>query len=110
MLRSGVLSTFFDMLQRCSDETKQVICHALVKFAQHGLVLCYSSAFMTDFDTGDIRDMLSKNGYLRKLAERAQSHVPSKRDGAIIALVALGNTQGVQCLVCRFYWKFRVKN
>jgi hypothetical protein len=40
----------------------------------------------------DIQRVLSQDGYLRKLAKRVQSQVPSKRDGAIIALVALGNT------------------
>ncbi|KAF8550326.1 ARM repeat-containing protein [Imleria badia] len=72
----GVLSTFLDMLDRCSDETKQVACHALVNFAQHD----------------DVQRMLSEDGYLQKLAKRVQSHVPNKRDGAIIALVALGST------------------
>lgn len=96
MLQFGVLSTFLDMLDRCSYETKQVICHALVQFAQHGIVARPTSIllFMTDLDVGDIQRVLSQDGYLLKLAERAQSRIPSKRDGAIFALVALGNTQG----------------
>ena len=48
--------------------------------------------------------MLSQDGYLRKLAKRVQSHVPSKSDGAIIALVALGNTQGAGTSCRRFRW------
>ncbi|KAF8124351.1 armadillo-type protein [Boletus edulis] len=77
MLHFGALSTFLDMLDRCSDETKQITCHALVEFAQYD----------------DVRHMLSQDGYLQKLAKRIQSHVLSKCDGAIVALVALGYTQ-----------------
>lgn len=47
---------------------------------------------VADFDAGDIQRMLSEDGYLRKLAKRVQTDAPSKRDGAIVALVALGNT------------------
>ncbi|KAG6369735.1 hypothetical protein JVT61DRAFT_13604 [Boletus reticuloceps] len=77
MLQLGVLSILLDMLERCSDQTKQVACHALVKFAQYD----------------DIQHVMSRDGYLRKLAIRSQSHVQSKRGGAIIALVALGNAR-----------------
>ncbi|KAF8440044.1 armadillo-type protein [Boletus edulis BED1] len=77
MLQLGVLSILLDMLERCSDQTKQVACHALVKFAQYD----------------DIQHVMSRDGYLRKLAMRSQSHVQSKRGGAIIALVALGNAR-----------------
>ncbi|KAH0833833.1 hypothetical protein J3R83DRAFT_10997 [Lanmaoa asiatica] len=80
MLQFGVLSTFLDMLDRCSDETKTVARGALVEFAQHD----------------DIRRVLSQGGYLGKIAKRVQSHVPSERDGAITALVALGTTQGAR--------------
>jgi len=49
-----------------------------------------------DFGAGDIQRALSQDGYLRELAKRVQIDVPSRRDGAIIALVALGNTGDTQ--------------
>lgn len=54
MLQFGVLSTFLDMLDRCSDETKQVTCQALVKFVQHGMAMIPSLInliFVTSFST-----------------------------------------------------------
>ena len=68
-----------------------------MKFAQHGMVVCSASVLVTEFDVDDIQRVLSQDGYLRKFAKRIQSHVPTKRDGAIIASVALGNTQGAAC-------------
>ena len=61
---------------------------------------------VADFDAGDIQRVLSQDGYLRKLAKRVQIDVPSKRDGAIIALVALGNTGDTQGTASwrRFRW------
>ena len=104
MLQFGVLSTFFEMLDRCSDETKQVTCHALARFAPHGMVVCSTSILVTDFNVDDIQRVLSHDGYLRKLAKRAQSHAPGTRDGAIIALVALGDTQGAGRRGSGFRW------
>ncbi|KAG9312369.1 hypothetical protein JVU11DRAFT_6742 [Chiua virens] len=77
MLQFGVLSIFLDMLDSCSEETKQVVRDALVTFVKYG----------------DVQATLSEDGYLQKLAKQAHSHVPSKRDGAIIALVTLGNAE-----------------
>ena len=58
------------------------------------IAVCSTSIRVTDCDADDVQRMLSQDGYLRKLANRVQSHLPSKRDGAITALTALGNTQG----------------
>lgn len=103
MLEFGVLSTFCEALDLCSDETKQVTCDALVKFAQHGMVVCSTFILVTDFDVDDIRLVLTRDGYLQKLAKRVQSRVPSTCDGAIMALVALGTNQGAgrHTVICR---------
>lgn len=58
------------------------------------IAVCSTSIRVTDCDADDVQRMLSQDGYLRKLANRVQGHLPSKRDGAITALTALGNTQG----------------
>ncbi|KIK80671.1 hypothetical protein PAXRUDRAFT_158052 [Paxillus rubicundulus Ve08.2h10] len=73
MLQSGVLSTFLDMLNHCSADTKQVASDALVEFAKQD----------------EIRQALVDDGHLRALAKRAHSHMIHKRDGAIMSLVAL---------------------
>ncbi|KAG8215129.1 hypothetical protein J3R82DRAFT_8591 [Butyriboletus roseoflavus] len=83
MLEFGVLSVFLDVLDGCSDETKQATCDALVKFGQYD----------------DVRHVLSQAGYLQKLAKRVQSHVPSTREGATMALVDLGKVQALRTSV-----------
>lgn len=49
---------------------------------------------LTDLDVDKIRLMMSRDGYLKKLAKRVLSHVPSTRDGAIMALLDLCENQG----------------
>lgn len=43
MLHFGVLSTLLEMLDRCSDETKEVACRALVNFVQYGMAVHFAS-------------------------------------------------------------------
>ncbi|KAF8841639.1 ARM repeat-containing protein [Paxillus ammoniavirescens] len=83
MLQSGVLSTFLDMLNHCSADTKQVASDALVEFAKHD----------------ENRRALIDDGHLHTLATRAQSHITHKRDGAIMTLVALSEKGQVRAAV-----------